>query len=54
MVFLFSDTQIKNETFVEDINNMLNSGEVSAVSQWSNHHILKTLLTNSGVLSCAW
>ena len=29
MVFLFSDTQIKNETFVEDINNMLNSGEVS-------------------------
>ncbi len=26
--FLFSDTQIKNETFVEDINNMLNSGEV--------------------------
>lgn len=28
MVFLFSDTQIKNETFVEDINNMLNSGEV--------------------------
>ena len=28
MTFLFSDTQIKNETFVEDINNMLNSGEV--------------------------
>jgi dynein heavy chain len=28
MVFLFSDTQIKNETFVEDINNILNSGEV--------------------------
>jgi len=26
--FLFSDTQIKNETFVEDINNILNSGEV--------------------------
>lgn len=27
-VFLFSDTQIKNEAFVEDINNLLNSGEV--------------------------
>ena len=28
MVFLFSDTQIKTEAFVEDINNILNSGEV--------------------------
>lgn len=28
MTFLFSDTQIINESFVEDINNMLNSGEV--------------------------
>jgi dynein heavy chain len=28
LTFLFSDTQIKSETFVEDINNMLNSGEV--------------------------
>lgn len=27
-MFLFSDTQIKRETFVEDINNLLNSGEV--------------------------
>ncbi len=27
-VFLFSDTQITNETFLEDINNILNSGEI--------------------------
>ena len=27
-VFLFSDTQLKQESFLEDINNMLNTGEV--------------------------
>lgn len=27
-VFLFSDTQIINEQFVEDINNILNNGEI--------------------------
>ena len=28
MVFLFADTQIKSESFLEDISNLLNSGEV--------------------------
>ena len=27
-MFLFADTQIKEETFVEDINTLLNAGEV--------------------------
>ena len=33
-VFLFSDTQIKDEAFVEDINNLLNSGEIP--NMWPN------------------
>lgn len=28
LVFLFSDTQILSESFLEDVNNLLNSGEV--------------------------
>lgn len=28
ITFLFNDTQIINETFLEDINNILNSGEI--------------------------
>lgn len=32
-VFLFSDTQLKKESFLEDINNILNTGEVRACEQ---------------------
>lgn len=32
-VFLFSDTQIINEAFVEDINNILNNGEIPNLYQ---------------------
>lgn len=32
-VFLFSDTQIQQESFLEDINNILNSGEVPNIYQ---------------------
>lgn len=28
IVFLISDTELKEETFLEDINNILNTGEV--------------------------
>lgn len=28
VVFLFADTQLKDESFLEDINNILNTGEV--------------------------
>ena len=31
MVFLFSDTQIKNESFLEGINSILNSGDVPGI-----------------------
>jgi hypothetical protein len=35
VVFLFNDTQIVQEGFLEDINNMLNSGEDRTVKRCS-------------------
>ena len=41
IVFLFSDTQIIRESFVEDINNILNAGEVPDLMQREdNDHIM--------------
>lgn len=37
LVFLFSDTQIKYDGFVEDINNMLNSGEIPNLFPYDEH-----------------
>lgn len=42
-VFLFSDTQITDEGFVEDINNLLNSGEVYFNTQVILHKATYTL-----------
>jgi hypothetical protein len=36
IVFLFSDTQIVDEIFLEDINNVLNSGDVPNVSSFTH------------------
>ena len=34
VVFLFSDTQVKYEQFVEDINSMLNTGKIPNILPW--------------------
>ena len=42
MVFLFNDTQLKMEQFLEDINNILNTGEVGTIiSPLPNSHLLQ-------------
>jgi dynein heavy chain, axonemal len=37
-IFLFSDTQIQQESFLEDISNILNSGEVPNLYANGNGH----------------
>ena len=41
-VFLFSDTQIKSTSFLEDINNILNTGEVPNLYEQAEKITLKT------------
>ena len=37
LVFLLSDTQVVSESFLEDINNVLNSGEVRRTGETLRH-----------------
>ncbi|XP_030840434.1 dynein heavy chain 1, axonemal isoform X1 [Strongylocentrotus purpuratus] len=53
IVFLFSDTQIKNESFLEDINNILNSGDVPNLYGFdeldSIYNAMKPVVLDSGM-----
>ena len=47
-VFLFSDTQLKSEAFVEDLHNLLNAGEVPGLFPYDERAgILETCRTAS-------
>ena len=53
VVFLFSDTQIVTESFLEDINNMLNSGEVPGMfNQDEKDRIVNDVGSTSLLCSC--
>jgi len=45
-VFLFSDTQIKIESFVEDINNLLNAGEIPNMFPYDERSAIKEKCRN--------
>ncbi|XP_071830856.1 dynein axonemal heavy chain 1-like isoform X2 [Apostichopus japonicus] len=53
IVFLFSDTQIKSESFLEDINNILNSGDVPNIYAFdeldSIYNAMKPIVQDSGM-----
>ena len=53
VVFLFSDTQIKSELFLEDINNVLNSGDVPNIYALDDldkiYHEMKPVVQDSGL-----
>lgn len=46
-VFLFSDNQLKDESFLEDINNILNMGEVSSKYVHMNWHVVINCLPHT-------
>jgi len=45
-VFLFSDTQIKIESFIEDVNNLLNNGEVPNLFSSEDNAIIQEITAN--------
>nr|WAW84827.1 axonemal dynein heavy chain 1 [Halisarca dujardinii] len=53
IVFLFSDTQIKSEVFLEDINNVLNSGDVPNIYALEDldriYHNMKPAVLDAGL-----
>ena len=46
VVFLFADTQIKDESFVEDISNLLNTYEVRIVSGRECEHAIPPFMAD--------
>ena len=52
-VFLFDETQIKLETFLEDVNNILTSGEVSVWRSTQNHERCACMTVWMHVYVCA-
>ena len=53
VVFLFSDTQIKSESFLEDINNILNSGDVPNIYGFDDleniYNAMKPVVQDAGL-----
>ncbi|XP_071943674.1 dynein axonemal heavy chain 1-like isoform X2 [Antedon mediterranea] len=53
MVFLFSDSQIKSESFLEDINNILNSGDVPNIYSFDEldqiYNAMKPIVQETGL-----
>ena len=53
VVFLFSDTQIKSESFLEDLNNILNAGDVPNIYPPEDldkiYHEMKPVVQDQGI-----